>query len=89
MGLLLAVLSGFAGMLLGQGFFRGLWWTIDIGSLHYKIGTPVTFDFGVFFAVVGVTVTYLLGLSETIITPRRPLRAGQDAPAAPQEEFQP
>lgn len=81
-GLLLAVSSALIGMVTGQGFFRGVWWTIDFGFIYYKIGTPVIFDLGVFFAVVGVTVSYILGLSETILTPRA---HGVAAPHAPAE----
>jgi multicomponent Na+:H+ antiporter subunit B len=73
-GLLLAVASALYGLFVGGGFFRSVWWTIDVGPVHYKIGTPVLFDFGVFLVVIGVTVTFLLGLSESVITaPQLPL----------------
>jgi multisubunit Na+/H+ antiporter MnhB subunit len=65
-GLLLAVTSATIGVVAG-GFFKGVWWEIHWGIIDYKIGTPVTFDFGVFFTVIGVTSSLLLGLSETII----------------------
>lgn len=63
-GLLIAVSSALVGLLLGQGFLRGIWWTLEIGAIKYKIGTPVIFDLGVFLAVIGFATTFLLGLSE-------------------------
>lgn len=70
-GLLLAVCSALVGIAYGQGFFKGIWWEIHFGPIDYKIGTPVIFDFGVFFTVVGVASSYLLGLSEGIIEPNQ------------------
>ncbi len=54
-GLLLAVGAALAGLLQGA-FFKGLWG----GSL----GSPVFFDLGVFFVVVSVTTSYILGLNQ-------------------------
>ena len=82
-GLLLAVCSALVGIAYGQGFFKGIWWEIHLGPIDYKIGTPVIFDFGVFFTVVGVTSSYLLGLSEGIIEAR-----GQTAPASNQQQHE-
>lgn len=61
-GLLLAVLSATAG-LLGGDFFTGLWYTVDIGPIHYDLSTPLFFDIGVFMVVFSVVTSYLLGLS--------------------------
>ena len=63
MGLLLAVSSALAGIFRGV-FFAGLWGDILPGGLEYVLGSPVTFDFGVFFVVVSVTTSYLLGLNQ-------------------------
>lgn len=72
-GLLLGIGSALLGMMTGQGFFHAIWWTIDLGPIDYKIGTPVLFDFGVFSAVTGATVSFILGLSTNVIE-------GADAP---------
>jgi hypothetical protein len=59
-----------------------------VGPLHYKIGTPVLFDFGVFLGVVGVTVTFILGLSESVIdAPLVPQTSGPSQPPATREEM--
>ncbi|MCB0045594.1 MAG: MnhB domain-containing protein [Caldilineaceae bacterium] len=63
-GLLLAVGSACVG-LLSNNFFRGMWGpSFYLGSLDVKISTPLFFDAGVFFTVLGFSVSYLLGLSE-------------------------
>lgn len=61
-GLVLAVLAAFAG-LLGGNFFTGLWYTIDIGPIHYELNSPLFFDIGVFMVVFSVVTSYLLSLS--------------------------
>lgn len=66
-GLFLAVSSALYSAVAGEGFFKGVWWEIHWEFIDYKIGTPVIFDFGVFFTVIGVTSSLLLGLSETVI----------------------
>lgn len=62
-GLLIALGSALLG-LLGRNIFQGIWWEIPLGPLVIDLGTPVIFDFGVFVTVVGVTTSYLLGLSQ-------------------------
>ncbi|MCB9137466.1 MAG: MnhB domain-containing protein [Caldilineaceae bacterium] len=63
-GLLLAAGSASAG-LLSNNFFRGMWGSsFYLGSLNIKISTPLFFDIGVFFTVLGFSVSYLLGLNE-------------------------
>jgi multicomponent Na+:H+ antiporter subunit B len=50
-------------MVSGKAFMTGLWTTIPLplaGEL--KLGTPLLFDTGVFFAVIGVTLTFLFSL---------------------------
>ncbi len=34
-------------------------------GLKFKVGTPQMFDLGVMLVVIGMTITYLLNLSET------------------------
>jgi multicomponent Na+:H+ antiporter subunit B len=63
-GLLIAMFAALIGGVAGQGIFQGIWWKIPIGPLVIDLGTPVIFDIGVFITVVGVTTSYLLGLSQ-------------------------
>ncbi|MGL4648455.1 MAG: MnhB domain-containing protein [Caldilineaceae bacterium] len=74
-GLLVAVVSAMLGVVFGSAFFEGIWVTLAFGTIKYKIGTPVTFDFGVFLTVLGVSVSFLLGLSQGIVVapPEAPL----------------
>ena len=63
-GLLLAAASGLLPLVLGEPFLTGMWRDVHtpIGEVH--LGTPVFFDIGVFFVVIGVTLTIILGLIE-------------------------
>lgn len=64
-GLLTAAGSGFAGLLSGEPFLTGLWGAVPVPGLgEMKVGTPLLFDVGVYFVVVGVTLTILLTLAE-------------------------
>lgn len=62
-GLLTAVTAALIG-LYGGGFFKGVWTKFYLVGLEIKIGTPQLFDLGVMLVVVGMTITYLLNLSE-------------------------
>jgi multicomponent Na+:H+ antiporter subunit B len=57
-GLLLALGSGLLPVLAGSPFLTALWLAPAMGW-----GTPLTFDLGVFFVVIGVvlTMTFMLG----------------------------
>ena len=57
-GLLLALGSGAVPVLVGKPFLTALWFAPAIG-----LGTPLTFDVGVFCVVIGVvlTMTFMLG----------------------------
>jgi multicomponent Na+:H+ antiporter subunit B len=59
LGLLVAVLSGLAGLTEGE-FLTGLW--LHLGGLHF--GTPQLFDVGVFLTVAGVALKILFTLME-------------------------
>ncbi|MBV7334713.1 Na(+)/H(+) antiporter subunit B [Chloroflexi bacterium TSY] len=61
-GLMIALLSAAIGVLSGN-FFYGTWWEIHAGPIHLDIGTPMTFDIGVFLVVLAVVTSFLLGLS--------------------------
>ena len=62
-GLLVAVLSGLAGTLLQRPFMTGLWTAGNIPVLG-KIGSPQTFDVGVYMTVLGVVLTIVFALAE-------------------------
>ncbi|HYG35190.1 MAG TPA: Na+/H+ antiporter subunit B [Clostridia bacterium] len=65
-GLLVALLSGVAGLFTGKPFLTGLWWT-DLEVAHrvkISLGTPFLFDVGVYLAVLGAAVMILLELME-------------------------
>ena len=60
-GLAVAIASGFVGSLRdGSPFLTGQWG--DLAGLH--VGTPVMFDVGVYLVVVGVILTFVLGIKE-------------------------
>ena len=64
-GLGTAIVSGLIGVLAGEPFLTGLWWTPSTsGSPAVAIGTPVFFDIGVFLAVLGTILTLVLALEE-------------------------
>ncbi len=58
-GLLLALTSGTLPMFLGQPFLKALWLSPEFG-----IGTPLSFDIGVFLVVIGVVLTMTFSLAE-------------------------
>lgn len=62
-GLLTAVTAALIG-LYGGGFFKGVWTKFYFAGLEIKLGTPQMFDLGVMLVVIGMTITYLLNLSE-------------------------
>jgi multisubunit Na+/H+ antiporter MnhB subunit len=64
-GLGTAIASGLIGVLAGEPFLTGLWWSPSSGgSSAVAIGTPLFFDIGVFLAVFGTILTLVLALEE-------------------------
>jgi multisubunit Na+/H+ antiporter MnhB subunit len=61
-GLLLAVASGLIGVAAGEPFMSGQWITV----LNIKLGTPLLFDVGVYFTVIGVMLTIMSVILEKI-----------------------
>jgi multicomponent Na+:H+ antiporter subunit B len=59
-GLVIAVLSGLAGLFTGEPFLTGQWLSLDT----IDVGTPLLFDMGVYIVVIGVTLTIVLTLAE-------------------------
>jgi multisubunit Na+/H+ antiporter MnhB subunit len=64
-GIGLALIAGFLAQMTGQPFLTGLWWIWQNGRTSaLAIGTPLLFDLGVFFTVLGTILTLLLALEE-------------------------
>lgn len=64
-GLGLALISGLVALLSGRPFFTGIWWIWENRQASkLAIGTPLMFDVGVFFAVLGTILTLILALEE-------------------------
>lgn len=71
LGLLLALLSGLFSLACGMltdrpiEFMRGMWASFEAPGLgEIKVGTPLFFDLGVYFTVLGVTLLMVLTLEE-------------------------
>lgn len=63
-GLLIAIVSGLAGVAAGRPFLTGLWnqaWELPMVG---KLGTPLAFDVGVYLTVLGVTCLIVFSLGE-------------------------
>ena len=60
-GLLVALAAGLIGVFSGGAFFEGVWPGIKLPVIG-KLGTPLLFDVGVFFVVVGFTLTVVFTL---------------------------
>lgn len=65
-GLVLATLSGVPGMLGASAFLESVWVSISVPGFPepLKAGTPLLFDLGVYFVVIGVSLTLVFSLEE-------------------------
>ncbi|MEM7622252.1 MAG: Na+/H+ antiporter subunit B [Planctomycetota bacterium] len=65
-GLSLAALSGIPGLLWGDAFLDGQWFLLPVAGFQedIKVGTPVFFDIGVYFAVAGVVLMMIFSLED-------------------------
>lgn len=63
MGLLIAMLSGVAGLFYNGIFMTGLW-VETILPVIGKIGTPLLFDVGVYILVLGISLKIIFSLFE-------------------------
>lgn len=64
-GLLVALLSGLPALLAGDVFMTGEWFTLFQGTpLEIKLGTPLLFDLGVYFAVAGMLTLVMFSIME-------------------------
>ena len=62
-GVLLALASGLPGLFTGEAFLHGYWTVITLpGDGEVSVGTPLLFDAGVYLAVIGATLTFILQL---------------------------
>lgn len=63
LGLLIALFSALLGIANHGVFFQGIWWKISLGEFVLELGSPTTFDIGVFLVVSAFVTSYLLELS--------------------------
>lgn len=64
-GLAIALLSGAAPLLIGESLMTGLWFEEPIAVIG-MIGSALFFDTGVYLVVIGVTLTIIFTITETI-----------------------
>lgn len=64
-GLSISLISAFLPIFYGQPFFTGLWLEEPIEVIG-SIGTALFFDVGVYFVVIGVTLTILFTIKENV-----------------------
>lgn len=62
-GLLTALISGVIGMFAGKPFMTGIWMESEMPVIG-KVGTPLLFDVGVYFLVIGMALWILLSVAE-------------------------
>lgn len=64
-GLAMAFLSGIPGLLCHHPYLTGTWWELPVRpGVAIHIGTPMIFDLGVYFVVLGVLLTLVFSLGE-------------------------
>ena len=61
-GLFVAFLSGLIGILVGESFLTGIW--LNISMIHFKTGTPILFDIGVYLVIVASVLMIMVALEE-------------------------
>jgi len=64
-GLSIALIAGLAPLFTGNPFMTGLWYHDPIPVIG-MVGTALLFDVGVFLVVIGVVLTIIFTISETI-----------------------
>jgi len=64
-GLFLSALSGFFSLFVNEPFLTGLWSSINLpDGTELALSTPMMFDIGVYFVVLGVLSSVALALEE-------------------------
>lgn len=65
LGLVIALSSGMVSLIQGEPFMTGQWVDIEVPWLgHLELSTPLVFDMGVYFVVLGVLMLIILSLAE-------------------------
>ena len=62
-GLSVALFSALIPVLIGTKFMEGSWINYDF-PIFGKLGTPLLFDVGVYFVVIGISLSILFSLAE-------------------------
>lgn len=62
-GLLIALSSGIISIIYGEDFMTGVWAKNELPVVG-KVGTPLLFDLGVYFLVIGITLSIVFTLAE-------------------------
>jgi multicomponent Na+:H+ antiporter subunit B len=62
-GLSISLFSGFFSLFIKEAFMKGTWFKKPFPVLG-NVGSPLFFDVGVYFVVIGVTLTILFTISE-------------------------
>lgn len=63
LGLLIALASGTVAFFFGQDFMTGMWFKDEVPVIG-KLGTPLLFDLGVYFVVLGISAKIVYSLAE-------------------------
>lgn len=63
LGLSIALLSGIPALFVSETYLTGLWTEMKFPVIG-KLGTPLIFDIGVFFLVIGITTKIIFTLAE-------------------------
>ncbi len=63
-GLLIAALSGMPSLFVKQPFMTSQWWYVHALGVEIPLSTPMIFDIGVYFVVVGSITSIALALEE-------------------------
>lgn len=65
-GLLFALASTIPAFLAGQPMLTAHWWEVPLpGDGYLKLSTPLIFDIGVYAAVLGTIMTFVINLMES------------------------
>ncbi len=66
-GLLIAAASGIGGLVLGEAFLQGIFFDLPVlAGGRVELSTVFFFDVGVYLTVIGVTLTIVLTLAESV-----------------------